>query len=356
MSSLAHHHVIISDEEYQLPYSKGLMASAIMATGLAPARAFHVAEVIEDRLVRTGLPQVCRSELDDLALDVLRAEVGDRWAESYANWQRVMSLDVPLLILLGGATAVGKSTIATMLANRLGITRVIPTDAIREVMRSMFSAELFPTLHTSSYDTAGLVRGPLPRSADPVIVGFSEQTAALSVGVEALMQRAVAEGTDLIVEGAHLVPGFVDLARFQGAAVVVPMVVTVDDEEAHRSHIRKRASEAGNRPAERYLELFQNIRKMQRYVKSMALQQGVAIVPSYNLDATLSQVIELVVSSAVRAVPTPADVAAPEKARSRAPKTAVATGRPAARTTSGGVRTPARRAGRGWGPAPRKEH
>ena len=357
MSSLAHHHVIISDEEYQLPYSKGLMASAIMATGLAPARAFHVAEVIEDRLVGTGLPQVCRKELDDLALEVLAAEVGDRWAESYANWQRVMSLDVPLVILLGGATGVGKSTIATMLANRLGITRVIPTDAIREVMRSMFSAELFPTLHTSSYDTAGLVRGPLPRSADPVIVGFSEQTAALSVGVEALIQRAVDEGTDLIVEGAHLVPGFVDLAPFEGAAVVVPMVVTVDDAEAHRSHILKRASEAGNRPAERYLELFQNIRKMHRYVKSMALQHGVAIVPSYNLDATLSQVIELVVSSAIQAVPVPAGVAAPGKPPSRAPhRAAVAAGRPAARTTSGGARTPARRAGRGWGPAPRKEH
>jgi 2-phosphoglycerate kinase len=302
-TSTTHRHVVISDAEYQLPYSKGLMASAILATGLAPARAFHVAEVIEDHLAGLGRPEVSRAELNELAFDVLRDEVGDRWAESFANWQRVMSLDVPIVILLGGATGVGKSTIATMLASRLGITRVIPTDAIREVMRSMFTAELFPTLHTSSYDTARLVRTPLPKSADPVIIGFREQTAAVSVGVEALIQRAVDEGTDLIVEGAHLVPGFVDLGRFKGGAVVVPMVVTVDDEEAHRSHIRKRASEARSRPSERYLELFGNIRKMQRYVKSLALQHGVAIVPSYNLDATLSQVIELVVSEAIKAVP-----------------------------------------------------
>ncbi len=189
-----------------------------------------------------------------------------------------------------------------------------------------------------------------------MIVGFSEQTAALSVGVEALIQRAVDEGTDLIVEGAHLVPGFVDLAPFEGSAVVVPMVVAVEDEEVHRSHILKRASEAGNRPSERYLELFQNIRKMQRYVKSMALQHGVAIIPSYNLDATLSQVIELVVSAAIQAVPASADVTAPDKAPLRAPNRAtVAAGRPAARTTSGGARSRARRAGRGWGPAPEKE-
>src|SRR5919201_4933654 len=119
----------------------------------------------------------------------------------------VSDLEVPLVLLLGGATGVGKSTIATMLANRLGITRVIPTDAVREVMRAMFSEELFPTLHTSSFDAARLVRHPLPRSADPVIIGFREQASAVAVGVEALIARAVEEGTDLIVEGAHVVPG-----------------------------------------------------------------------------------------------------------------------------------------------------
>ena len=42
---------------------------------------------------------------------------------------------------------------------------------------------------------------------------------------------------------------------------------------------------------------------MQRYVKSLALQHGVPIVPSYNLDATLSQIIDLVVGQAIDAVP-----------------------------------------------------
>jgi 2-phosphoglycerate kinase len=308
MKAATHRHVIISDEEYELPYSKGLMASSIMATGLPPARAFQVAEVIEDHLARTGLPHVSRAELNALALDVLREETGDRYAESFAKWQRAKRLDIPLVILLGGATGVGKSTIATMLASRLGITRVIPTDAIREVMRALFTAELFPTLHTSSYDTARLVRAPLPRNDDPVIIGFREQTAAVSVGVEALIQRAVDEGTDLVVEGAHLVPGFTDLSRFAGRAVVVPMIVTVDDEEVHRSHILKRASESGGRPADHRLSHFGDIVKLQRYVKSLAFQHGVPVVPSYNLDATLSHVIELVVARATEAVPRPGDL------------------------------------------------
>jgi 2-phosphoglycerate kinase len=297
-------HVVISDEQHQLPYSKGLMASSIMATGLAPARAFHVAEVIEDRLDESGRASISQSELTELALGVLRDEVGDRYAESFAKWQMVNRLDIPLVILLGGATGVGKSTIATMLASRLGITRVIPTDAIREVMRSLFTEDIFPTLHTSSFDAARLVRHPLTRSADPVVVGFRDQASAVAVGIEALVQRAVSEGTDLILEGAHVVPGFFDEKRFHGDAVIVPMLVTVDDAESHRSHFLMRAHESRNRPSERYLDFFDNIRKLQKYLKSMALQHGVPLVPSYNLDATLSQVIDLVVGRAIDAVPT----------------------------------------------------
>jgi len=304
MSERRGRHVVISDERHELPYSKGLMASSIMATGLAPARAFHVAEVIEDRLDETGRESISQAELNELAGEVLRAEVGERYAESFGKWQMVNRLDIPLVILLGGATGVGKSTIATMLASRLGITRVIPTDAIREVMRSMFTEDIFPTLHTSSFDAARLVRHPLTASADPVIVGFRDQASAVAVGIESLVQRAVSEGTDLILEGAHVVPGFLDHKRFHGEAVIVPMLVTVDDEEAHRSHFLMRAHESRNRPSERYLDFFDNIRKLQKYLKSMALQHGVPLVPSYNLDATLSQVIDLVVGRAIDAVPT----------------------------------------------------
>ena len=302
MTKTAQRHVNVSGHDYGLPYSKGLMASRIMATGLSPARAFHVAEVVERRLLDRD-DAVTGPELVDLVLEVLRREVGDRYAVSFAKWQRVMQLDVPLVILLGGAPGVGKSTIATMLANRLGITRVIPTDAIREVMRAMFSKDLMPTLHTSSFDAARLVRHPLPRSADPVLIGFGEQASAVAVGVEALISRAADEGTDVIVEGAHVVPGFFDQSRFEGRAVVVQVVVTVDDEQLHRSHLLVRAHEVRNRPSDRYLDFFANIRKQQKYVKSLALQHAVAIVPSTNLDVTLTRVIDLVFNQAIEAVP-----------------------------------------------------
>src|SRR5438067_12985073 len=46
--------VVISDRGTGLPYSKGLMASQVMVTGLSPTRAYEVAGSIEDRLRDRG--------------------------------------------------------------------------------------------------------------------------------------------------------------------------------------------------------------------------------------------------------------------------------------------------------------
>lgn len=289
--------IIISDREHGLPYSKGLMANTIMAAGLSPARAYHVAHVIEDRLHEGGRESVTNDELRQIAIDTIRSEAGERYARSYLKWQTVSELDVPLIILVGGGTGVGKSTIATQLAARLGIVRIISTDAIREVMKGVMSKDIMPTLHTSSFNADEVVRDPLPKGEDPVIVGFREQASAVAVGVNALIERAVTEGTDVIIEGAHVVPGFV---KPEGVtdAVIVHLVIAVDDEDLHRSHFFVRAHETRARPQERYLAHFRNIRKIQKYIRSLALKNGVAIVQNYNMDSTLSAVIDHVVARA----------------------------------------------------------
>lgn len=297
-------YIVISDKEGALPFSKGLMASSLMATGLPPSRAFHVAELIERRLHERATDHITRSELTELAEHTLAQEEGERYARSYVRWQVINRLDRPLVILLGGATGVGKSTLATQLAGRLGITRVIPTDAIREVMRAMLSEDLTPALHSSSFDADRVVQRPLPRrESEPLLVGFREQALTVAVGIRALARRAVLERTHLIVEGVHALPNVLEPEEFADSAVVVPILVTVEDEELHRSHFVSRAAEAGGRSVNRYFEYFGHIRTIQDYLKSIAAELGTPVVPSYSLDSTLAQVIELVVEQAARQIP-----------------------------------------------------
>jgi 2-phosphoglycerate kinase len=293
--------IVISEREHGLPYSKGLTASSLMVTGLGPGKSYQVANKIEDKLLMLGRDKVSRDELIELTVEVLRREAGHKHAEAFIKWQSVSELDIPLIVLIGGATGVGKSTIATQLATRLGITRVASTDAVREVLRSAFTEGMFPTLYTSSFEADKAVRQPIPHSADRLIIGFREQAAAVSVGAQSLIDRAISEGTDLIVEGAHLVPGFLQKAESDDA-IVVPILVTVDDEELHRSHFYRRGRESRTRPEMRYLNGFKKIRRIQKYMISSAMMRGVPIVSHYDLDTSLSEIIDHVLTKALEAV------------------------------------------------------
>ncbi|TMK85612.1 MAG: 2-phosphoglycerate kinase [Actinobacteria bacterium] len=291
--------IVISGADPGLPYSKGLRASELMVTGLSPYRAYQVAEQVEERLRERRVASVTSEELDDITIDVLTDLAGERYATNFLKWREIRSVDIPLVVMIGGATGVGKSTIATQLAVRLGIVRVVATDAIREVMRALFTSELMPTLYTSSFDADSALREPPPRPVDRLVVGFREQTSAVSVGIRALVERAAVEGTSVVIEGAHVVPGFFDLSAYESRVLAVPVVVTVDEEDLHRSHFAVRSID-GSRPYERYMAGFQNIRRIQKYIKSQALSHNVPIIPNYSLDQSLSAVIDLVVERATQ--------------------------------------------------------
>src|SRR5207249_7828812 len=231
-------------------------ASQVMVTGLSPYRSYQVAEAVEERLRQHGLEAGTSEELARVAIEVVTELAGESYATNLTRWRRVERLDVPLVILMGGATGVGKSTIATQLAARLGIVRVVATDAIREVMRAMLSSVLMPTLHVSSFQADEALREPPTKTADALTLGFREQTAAVSVGINALIERAAAEGTSIVIEGAHIVPGFFETDAHADRILAVPFVVGVDDEDRHRSHFAARENAVAPRPAARYVEGF----------------------------------------------------------------------------------------------------
>jgi 2-phosphoglycerate kinase len=292
--------ILISDRETGLPYSKGLMASQVMVTGLSPYRAYQVAEAVEERLRAGGESSVSSADLDRVTARVIEDLAGDRYAKNFLRWREIEGLDIPIVLLIGGATGVGKSTIATQLATRLSIVRVVATDAVREVMRAMFSRELMPTLYASSFEAGTALREPPTR--DAVIVGFREQVSAVAVGLDALLERAAVEGMSMIIEGAHVVPGFLDLRSRSDRIAAVQLVITVEDEDVHRSHFLARSSDHVLRPSARYLRRFDEIRRIQRYIKSQALSHGVPVIPNYDFDHSLAAVVDLVMEQVTERV------------------------------------------------------
>jgi 2-phosphoglycerate kinase len=290
---------IVTGRRHGLPYSKGLMAQSLSASGLTPERAYVLAQTIEQRLADRGEPRIEVADLRALAADVLREQEGDTAVRRFLDWERVDRLERPLIVLLAGAPGVGKSTLATMLAHRMGVTRVIATDAVRQVIRAFFSEEFMPAVHFSSFEAGRTMDPAEVGSADPDLAGFVRQAESVRTGVEAIVARAIQEQQPMVLEGVHLVPGTLR-EDLRARCIAVPAVVTVSDEELHRGHFSLRGAE---RPASRYLDRFEQIRKLQAHLVERAEAAGVPVVDNVNLDLALTQTMDLVLDAVAAAAP-----------------------------------------------------
>lgn len=266
------------------------MASALMATGLPPSRSYEIARTIQRQLIDSGRFSIKINELREMVYKVLSLHEGKKYADKYNRWQTLLNIERPIIILIGGTTGVGKSTIATAVAHRLGITHVVATDSLREVLRAVLSKELVPSLHESSFLAWKAVNHTLEK--DPLVDGFREQIKIVAVGIRAIVDRAIKEGQNVVVEGIHVVPGFIN-SPVCDKAFVIPMVISVDDEDLHRSHfyIRELQTE-GTRPYERYRENFEAIRKIGNYIEGLAGEYDIPVISSHNLDTTITAVVE----------------------------------------------------------------
>lgn len=251
-----------------------------------------MAQEVERELRSRSVLRVSIDELQGFVARILGEMEGQDYLQRYEKWYRLGLEDRPVIILIGGATGVGKSTLATQLASRMGIVRIISTDSIRQVMRTFFSRALMPEIHFSSFDAGKAIRAPMGTYLDPHVVGFVEQVEMVNVGLAAIVDRAVKEGTSLIVEGVHVVPGFLPLTGKENA-VVLPMIVVVRDAELHRSHFLVRERETiGRRPVRRYLANFEEIRRIQEFIIGRAAEEGALLIENVNIDDTVGLVVD----------------------------------------------------------------
>jgi 2-phosphoglycerate kinase len=223
-------------------------------------------------------------------------------AELVPNPNPLGELRVPVIVLVGGATGTGKSTVATEVAYRLGITRVTSTDVVRQTMRAFFSREFMPAIHYSSFE-ADEAAAPVPKDesvADPKVRGFLEQTRNVLVGVKAVIGRAIEEGYSIVVEGVHLVPGAIP-AAMEGA-VVCQYLLAIEDEEEHAAHFWTRdAASEGLRPFDKYLNALPHIRRIQDYLVQRAAKHGVPVVENSQIAATVDEVTRQVLARVEKA-------------------------------------------------------
>lgn len=290
------------------PFSRGILARSLLKLGLDATRAHDIASALHAELLAEGMTLVTSQHLARVLAERLARHAGPDVAVRYERLRLFKRSRRPLVLLLGGSTGSGKSSLASEVAHRLDITRILSTDSVRHVMRAMISEKLLPSIHRSSFEVwrdpavARAAAGGGP-GADPTITAFRDQVRHVSVAVEAVLDRAVLENLSIILEGVHLVPGL--FARFAADARIhfLHLVVHVADEDAHRQRFLARGQAAHERPGKRYLDNFDAIRAIQAHLVERAVAEGTFLVENRDFDATLHAVLGHVLDGVGEATP-----------------------------------------------------
>jgi 2-phosphoglycerate kinase len=273
-----------------IPFSRGILSKSLTSTGVGVEDAYNLVEELEEEISGYEGGEISADELMNLTYRKLRKHGYTKAATNYLVWRNVRKLKVPIIILIGGATGVGKSTVSTEIAFRLGINYTISTDTIREVMRRMVSTELMPVLSVSSFDAASIIDIPYG-IADKDIYAFESQVSRVSIGIKAVLERAVKENINIIMDGVHLVPGYHSVDY--GDAITFHFMLSVKDPEQHKDHFYARDM-ASQRSAERYVRNLDRIRKIQDFIMDRAAGYDVHIINNTNLEETSGNILEVV--------------------------------------------------------------
>jgi 2-phosphoglycerate kinase len=280
----------VDGKVYKEPFSKGIMSRSLNVADIGTERAYNIASDIEADLIKNNVSKISNSELAEVVLNHLES-IDSAIAVKYQHWRSLRTSKKPLIILIGGASGVGTSSMAFELANRLRLKNLISTDMIREVMRKIVSKELSPVIHKSSFDAHESIRTPSIR-IDSVIEGFISHVDVVNVGIEAIIERSVKEGISTIIEGVHIVPGFIRKDLIENNNIIM-FTLTVGDEEAHKQRFYSRCRQPWvKRSLERYMENFGTIRKTQRFLVEQAKIHDTRIIDNVDINETIEIMVD----------------------------------------------------------------
>ncbi|MFH1650049.1 MAG: AAA family ATPase, partial [Candidatus Woesearchaeota archaeon] len=168
----------------------------------------------------------------------------------------------------------GKTTISKQLSNDINITHRIGTGFIRESLRA----------HLSKDDTPALFEYTFRCKMKELRSHDFAQAQIVCKSVNAIIKRAQAEGTSIIIEGSHIVPSLIDVSE-------KPLIILIDCPDAS---LKSRLT--SNTHAKRIIteEDINNIRELRQILAQDARQNNVPVLLNSCLPETVRAIIGMV--------------------------------------------------------------
>ncbi|OIV99685.1 hypothetical protein TanjilG_17495 [Lupinus angustifolius] len=184
-----------ADHYYVL--SRFLLSRMLTVTKIPNHVAIKIALELKKLLIDNSLLDVSQSDLEANLFKLMeRRGYGEEYINRYKMMTRFHHQRVPLVILVCGTACVGKSTIATQLAQRLNLPNVLQTDMVYELLRTSTDAPLVSTpIWARDFS-----------SSEELITEFCRECRVVRKGLAGDLKKAMKDGKPIIIEGIHLDP------------------------------------------------------------------------------------------------------------------------------------------------------
>lgn len=184
-----------ADHYYVL--SRFLLSRMLTVTKIPNHVALKIALELKKLLIDNSLLDVSQSDLEANLFKLMeRRGYGQEYINRYKMMTRFHHQRVPLVILVCGTACVGKSTIATQLAQRLNLPNVLQTDMVYELLRTSTDAPL----------TSSPIWARDFSSSEELITEFCRECRIVRKGLAGDLKKAMKDGKPIIIEGMHVDP------------------------------------------------------------------------------------------------------------------------------------------------------
>ena len=179
------------------------------------------------------------------------------------------------------------------MAKQLNIKHLIESDFIRAVVRGIIGKEYAPALHSSSYDAYKNLRNKarFENYEDLVSAGFDEHASYVIPALEKIIQRAITDYDDIVIEGVHLVPGLIDIEQFKEFANIYFFVLS-SDEDSHKERFVKRAVQIHR--GGKQLDYFKENRIIHDHLLEQAEKNDVVVINTETIEKSMDSILSVI--------------------------------------------------------------
>ncbi|KAL3834645.1 hypothetical protein ACJIZ3_009381 [Penstemon smallii] len=189
--------VWLGENDHYYVLSRFLLSRMLTVTKIPNDVAIKIALELKKLLIDFSLLDVSQSDLEATLFKLMeRQGYGKEYISRYKMMTRFHHQRVPLVILVCGTACVGKSTIATQIAQRLNLPNVLQTGMVYELLRTATDAPL----------ASSPVWARDFSSSEELITEFCRECRIVRKGLAGDLKKAMKDGKPIIIEGMHLDP------------------------------------------------------------------------------------------------------------------------------------------------------